>query len=120
MARYDDLNTSIIGYATILSALLLVVIIFGVEALCYHWENVEQAKKDKYEYTSSLEILDQQKKSLTGYGWVTVPAPEPEKGKEKEPDGQRLQIPLETAEKLILKELGKTKSGSAAVEKPGA
>ena len=116
MARYDDLNTSIIGYASILSALLLVVIIVGVEGLSYQWENDEEARKESYEYTSSLEILDAQRKSMSKYEWVTVPAPEPEKGKEKEKDGKRLQIPVERAQELILKELSKDTSGT----KPGA
>ncbi len=120
MARYDDLNTSVIGYATILSALLLVVIIVGVEALCYHWENVEEKNKEKYEYVTSTQVLDQQKKSLSQYEWVKVPAPEPEKGKEKEPDGKRLQIPLERAQEIILSELGKGKKSGDAEVKPGA
>ncbi len=42
MARFDDWNTSMIGYATILSALLLVVIIVGVEALSYAWEKLRR------------------------------------------------------------------------------
>lgn len=113
MARYDDLNTRMIGFATVLSALLLIVIIFGVQALSYHWENFAEAEKQKGTYESSLKILAEQRKSMDHFAWVKVPAPEPEKGQPKADDTQRLQIPIEKAMEMVIK--GK----ASAPPKPG-
>jgi hypothetical protein len=107
MARYDDLNTSMIGYATLLSALLLVVVIVGVEALCYYLVNSESARKaDSREYTTSLNIQSEQRKSLSGYERVPVPAPEPAPGEKPATPTTRIQIPIEKAMEIILKEQG--------------
>jgi hypothetical protein len=118
MARYDDLNTSTIGYSTVFSALLLIVIIFSIQGLSYYWENSEvERKKGMTEYTSALKVLDEQRSSLAKYEWVEVPAPEPAPGEVAKPATKRLQIPLTRAKELILQELKSEKAGEA---NPGA
>lgn len=115
MARYDDLNTTMIGYAAFISSLLLIVIIVGVEALSYYWENsMQEAALSKSEYTQSLDVLDAQRKSLNITGEVEVPAPAPAKGEAPKPPTKRYQIPIEKAKALTIESLG-----SAAVAKPG-
>lgn len=103
MARYDDLNTRMIGFAAILSSLLLVVIIFGVQALSYYWQDSYEKMNELGKYESSLQVLSEQRKSLDHFAWVTVPAPEPEKGKEPLPATKRLQIPIDKAMEMVLK-----------------
>ena len=111
MARYDDLNTSMIGYATILSALLLVVIIVGVEALSYAWENHEDDRKQMgYEYATSIEKLQSQRDSLNKLEWVVVPAPEPGPGEQPKAATKRLQIPIDRAIEVVLEESKKPSS----------
>lgn len=103
MARYDDLNTKMIGFAAVLSALLLIVIIVGVQALSYYWENAQAAIKEQGKYESSLQILDQQRKSMDHFAWVTVPPPEPEKGQPPAAPTKRLQLPIQKAMELTIK-----------------
>ncbi len=117
MARYDDLNTNMIAYAALVSCLLLVAILQGTQALCYNLTNAEAERKlSKSEYTTSNDIISEQKKSISGYQRVALP---PELG----PDGKpvageaktRLQIPIDQAINLILKE-----NSTAKTPTPGA
>jgi len=76
MARYDDLNTKTISYLTFLSAVLLVVTILLLQALCYNWiEWQEDLKYTKQSYNSSDEVIRAQKESLTSYEKVQVTVP---------------------------------------------
>ncbi len=121
MARYDDLNTSTIGFATIFSALLLIVIIVGIQGLSYYWENSEnERKKDRSEYTSSLAVLKEQADSLNSYEWVVVPAPEAGPGETQLPPSERLQIPVNRAKELVLEEMKAGNLAETSGGKPGA
>jgi hypothetical protein len=121
MARYDDLNTSTIGFATVFSALLLIVIIVGMQGLSYYWENSEnERKKDRSEYTESLKVLKEQADSLGQYEWVAVPAPEAGPGETQLPPSKRLQIPINRAKELILNEMKGGNLAESASAKPGA
>jgi len=121
MARYDDLNTSTIGYATVFSALLLIVIIVGIEGLSYYWENSEEAKKKlRSEYVSSLDILKEQRDSLNKYEWVTVPAPEAGPGETQLSPTKRLQIPVSRAKEIVLEEMKTGNLAESTAGKPGA
>jgi hypothetical protein len=115
MARYDDLDTKFILFATLISCLLLVAILQGTQALSYYMGNAAQAKKlQESEYTKSNAVIREQLESLSGYQRVPLP---PVTG----PDGKpvageplsRLQIPLERARELLIQEAksGKTKAG---------
>lgn len=106
MARYDDLDTKFIAFATLISCLLLVAILQGTQALCYNMTNAEEAKKlENSEYHSSKAIIGDQLKSLSGYQRVAVP---PAVGTDGKPvvggPTSRLQIPLERASELLIKE----------------
>ena len=116
MARYDDLNTRTIGYLTFISAVLLVVTILLLQALCYNWIDwQEQNKLTKQSYKSSEEVLQAQKASLESYGKVQVEVPveaNPNDGgtASAAPAAQmkteeRVQIPIDRAKALLLEEL---------------
>ncbi len=110
MARYDDLNTTAIAYTTFISCVILLIIIFVVQALCFGWlEHHEQLKVANESFTASDEIIAAQRKSLEGYRWVKVPAPlapgqKPPEAGQPVPMIEKLQIPLERATELLLKE----------------
>ncbi len=115
MARYDDLNTKTIAYATIFSAWLLVLVIFLVQGLSYYWESAEEARKrDRSEYTTSKRVLEQQRDSLNRYEWVALPVQEVPEGEPVPEPQKRLQISIERAKELILKELSAQQPSSGA------
>lgn len=45
MARYDDLKTGTIAYATFISAVLLLVIVLLLQALTFSWIEGEEVRK---------------------------------------------------------------------------
>lgn len=109
MARYDDLNTSMIGYSTLLSSILLLAIILGVQALSYNWQNAEDERKlMQQEYRSSSAVLKQQYESLNGYQLVKEPLiEEPTPGSTPDPTAEpkmvdRIQIPITEAMKIVV------------------
>lgn len=127
MARYDDLNTKTISYLTFLSAVLLVVTILLLQALCYNWiEWQEDLKYTKQSYNSSDEVIQAQKQSLTNYEKVQVTIPvkpaaaagandgagqPPKAGDPAQPAApqmetvERVHIPIERAKVLILEDV---------------
>jgi hypothetical protein len=114
MARYDDLNTKTIGYITFVSVILLAVAILLLQALCYNWiERQEEIKLTKQNYYSSDEAIQKQKDSLESYGKVTEEVPvEPPKdgapaaaGAAQMQSVERIRIPIERAESLLLEEV---------------
>lgn len=124
MARYDDLNTKTIGYITFLSVILLTVAVLLLQALCYNWINLqEEAKLVNQSYTSSNAEIQRQQQSLEQYGKVTeqVPAPQPAEGGTEAPAGEaqmqtveRIRIPIERAEDLLLQEVNSDSDNAAS------
>ncbi len=109
MARYDDLNTGTLGYLTFISVILLIITVLLLQALCYNWIDwQEDAKLIKQRYTSSNEMLESQRKALAGYSKVKVEVPVEVPAADGKPAAvemkpvERIQIPIDRAEQLIL------------------
>jgi hypothetical protein len=106
MARYDDIDTKFVFFATIVSCLLLVAILQASQALCYYMSNVEEERKlSSSEYVDSTKLIREQKESLLGYKRVSLPPATGADGKpvSDKPETQ-IRIPLERAQELFLKE----------------
>jgi hypothetical protein len=117
MARYDDLNTNMIAYAAVLSIVVLVIVLQGTQALSYNMMNSEDAEKITDKFDRALKDKSDQLENLRGYKRVSVideAAPPPKKGEEQAMK-KVINIPIEEAQKLILKELG----GAAPATSPG-
>lgn len=106
MARYDDLHTGTIAYATFLSSIVLIVIILLIRALCYYWVEGEEARKlaDAHYVTSDQEISDQ-KAMLDGYQKVKIEIPA--MGDVEAKTEERIHIPLSRAKELLIEEWSK-------------
>ena len=112
MARYDDLNTNAIGYATFVSTVLLLLIILLVRALCYYWVDGESDRKlaDAH-YVEADQEISAQKAVVSSYEKVTVevpppPAPEGEEPASMQPvEEERIRIPVARAKDILIKEL---------------
>lgn len=109
MARYDDLHTGTIAYATLLSCIVLVVIILLVRALTCSWLEGEDQRKlaESHYITSDREIASQQEK-LAVYEKYTVEVAA-EGGADADPNAEpveqeRIRIPLDRAKDLLMKE----------------
>ena len=114
MARYDDLNTSAIAYATFISAILLLVIILLVQSLTYNWILGEDERKlSESHYTNSDNEIAAQKAKLDVFEEVMIEVipPAADGADPKEPvksvSEKRLHVPVKQAQSLILKELRK-------------
>lgn len=106
MARYDDLNTNMIAYWAVLSIVILVLILQGTQALCYNLVNATDANRIGSEADAPMQVKSEQLASLNGYRKEKVldeTAPPPEKGQEPATK-EVIYIPLENAQKIILKE----------------
>ncbi|MCA9130557.1 MAG: hypothetical protein KDB22_25890 [Planctomycetales bacterium] len=120
MARYDDLNTGAIAYATVVSSILLLIVILLTRALCFAWVEKEDARKlNDAHYVQSDSIIAAQKARVSASERVTVeiPAPAAAPGQpQAEPTSEeRIHIPVQRAGELLIKELsGATKSGEEA------
>jgi uncharacterized membrane protein len=69
--HYDDLNTSMIGYAGVISCVLTLVLILVFQALYFGYEaRTEQAKIDAAGVTPSSAALQVQREKLASYGWI--------------------------------------------------
>jgi hypothetical protein len=114
MARYDDLKTGAIAYATFISTVLLLVIVLLLQALTYAWINGEEERKfGVARYTSSDDEILRQKSQVNEYRQVTVEVPPPADAvPSAEPVAptteKRLHIPVSQAESLLKAELGKS------------
>jgi hypothetical protein len=111
MARYDDIDTKFVFFATIVSCLLLVASLQGFQALCYYMSNWEEARKlGASEYVDSSKIISEQKESLLGYNKASVP---PATGADGKPVSDKptslIRIPIEEAQKQFLKEAASKK-----------
>ena len=105
MARYDDLNTRMIAYATVLSVVILIIILQGTQALCYTMVNFERERKDTKIIDAASTIKSEQLESLNGFNRVEVvdEAAESKKG-EAQPMKKVIRIPVSDAQKIILKD----------------
>ncbi len=115
MARYDDLNTTIIGYVTFVSSVLLLIIILLVRALCYSWiDGEDQRKLADAHYVAADQAISEQKAAVSRYAKVMVEVA-PAEGESVPPAATteaatpvmqpRLHIPVERAKRLLLEEL---------------
>lgn len=107
VARYDDLNTGAIAYATLVSCILLLITILLVRALCCAWVEGEEARKtDNAHYVTADAEIGEQKARLDGYWTKAVEVPPADDTVDAEPTQEtRVLIPLERARELLLKEL---------------
>jgi hypothetical protein len=114
MARYDDLNTKMIAYAAVLSVVVLVIVLQGAQALSYNMMSAEDAVKESKKSDKALDMKREQLDSLNGFKRVSVideAAPPPKKGEEAATK-KVVQIPIDEAQKLILKEFGTAASAA--------
>lgn len=98
MAKHEEVNTLVIAAIGLISAVLLFVLIVGLEVLYYNYENKEETKKvydQRYEEIAGLRAV--QEAELNSYRWID---------KERGIVG----IPIERAMELVAKDLA---SGSA-------
>ncbi len=108
MARYDDINTPMVAFATVVSCLFLLAIIQATQALTYYWaEHAETKALSAYEYSTSDNLIREQRKTLDGYQWVEKAAVEESAKPEKE-----LHIPIGRAQEVVLEELKSSASGT--------
>lgn len=119
LARYDDLNTGAIAYASLVSCILLVVIILCMRALTCAWiESGEAAQTANAHYVSADSEISEQKARLAGYEIQKIETiPTAEDGTTGEPIvSERFQIPLSRAKELVIDEL----NSAGASQQPGA
>lgn len=108
MARYDDLNTSSIAYATLVSTIVLLIVVLLVQALTYNWlVGEDQRKLTETHYHSADNEIARQKSKLESYGPAEA-LPKPEGQQQAEPAAEakkdRYKIPLKQAQILIMQE----------------
>jgi hypothetical protein len=90
--RYDDPNVPVSVVVGIISAVLLFVIIIGLQAVYFSMERGELERKVFSQSSESLESLKAgELEQLNSYGWVS------------EPDGVA-HIPIERAMELVVSE----------------
>ena len=90
--RYDDPNVAASAVVGIISAILLFVIIVGLQAVFYSAEQAELEKKVYSQPYQDLQQLDaNQREQINSYGWVS------------EAEGVAY-IPIERAMELVVAE----------------
>ncbi|HBE71400.1 MAG TPA: hypothetical protein DDW52_24915 [Planctomycetaceae bacterium] len=111
MARYDDLNTTAIGYATYISTVLFLIIVLLLRALTYYWlETESQSNMAEARYVSSDEEIARQQAEFADFGTAMVTVTEGEGADAVTKEVERQRIPLDKAKDLLLKELAKEPS----------
>lgn len=99
-ARYDDLDTRTIALASIVSAIVLLILILAGRAVAYGWaDSVEQERFESAKYEEADRWIASQKAVLSDFSKVDVP------GDEKQPASSRLVIPIDRAIELVRQEL---------------
>lgn len=92
-APYDDLNTTMIGIAGLLSCILTFVTIYFSQALFFSTDHEIEAEKVALQGpTPADEILHQQRERLASFGWVD---------REKE----TVAIPIKQAMESVVREM---------------
>jgi hypothetical protein len=104
MARYDDLNTKMIAYATVLSIVVLVIVLQGLQALTYALVNSEDERKMSSKTDAAAVAKGEQLASLDGYKKLNVPD---EASAAAGASKEIFQIPVTEAKTLVLQELSK-------------
>lgn len=118
MARYDDLNTTGIAYATVVSIVVFLVIFLLLRAMTYGWVEGESDRKlAGAHYASADAAISAQKERVAVYGTTTVEIapPEGEANEATSTTEERILIPVSRAGELLLDELA-----SATDEEPEA
>ena len=91
MSERDDINVPVVFTTGLISALLLFVIVVGIQAWFYHELNRENREKVYGQRNEQLEALrDQQEANLTTYRWL-----DREQG--------RVAMPIEQAMKIYVR-----------------
>jgi hypothetical protein len=113
MARYDDLNTNFIAFFSVISCGLLLAVILAFQAFAFQMEYSEEERKlNVSEYTAANKALGEQRQSIGGYKWVSELAPVTDPA-QKPAEVKRLNIPIQQAMELILREDSKPKAEPA-------
>ena len=111
MARYDDLNTKMIVYWAILSIIILIVLLQLLQALCYNMVSWTENKTGRTgSEVGKPEIYkSEQLERLNGYKKEKVEGDRLPAPKEGDPEPKKdvfyINIPIERAQEIILKEL---------------
>lgn len=110
MARYDDLNTKMIAYSAVLSIVVLVIILQGTQALCYNMVNSVVSVKESNKSDHALVKKSEQLSALNGFknAMVIDEAAEPPKKGEQQAMKKVIRIPIEDAQKLLIREMSIT------------
>jgi hypothetical protein len=106
MARYDDLNTNMIAYATVLSIVVLVIVLQGAQALTYSMVHYEDVRKESKKSDTAAQVKSDQIATLNGYKKVAVAD---EKSDVPGATKNVLMIPIEVAKKLVIQDLSGSK-----------
>lgn len=99
-ARYDDLDTRTIALASVVSAIVLLILILAGRAMAYGWAaSVEESKFSSARYEDSEQYIAQQKAVLQQFKRVE------ESTEEGQSAFSRLVIPIDRAVELMSLEL---------------
>lgn len=101
MARYDDLNTNMIAYGTVLSIVVLVIVLQGTQALTYSMVHFEDVRKESKKSDTAAQVKSDQIATLNGYKRVLVLDEKSDTAGATKP---ALMIPIEQAKKLVIQE----------------
>jgi hypothetical protein len=110
MARYDDLDTTSIGFAAVISSVVLLILILLGRAIAYGWANsAEDRKSQTARYVISETEIARQKALLAEFAQVRLEEVESAEGEAaSEPEEEssvRLVIPVGNALELVSEEL---------------
>jgi hypothetical protein len=71
MQRHDDLNVPMMAYWGVLSCIITVVLILGIQVMYYRAANAQQQQKViSVVYTDSESVIAAQESQLARYGWL--------------------------------------------------
>jgi hypothetical protein len=97
----DELNVPVLATCGILGVLLLVVVVFGVQAYFLNYQNEEEARKaDNTVNHFLVDLRSEQHKNISTYHWV-------------DKDKKIAAIPIEDAMKAVVQANGKVSTALA-------
>lgn len=95
---YDDIDTNGVLWAGVISIIVFIALVLGVQALYYAWNNYEITRKETdMEPTRAIATLAAQQKELSEYKRYTVG------------DKTKIAIPINQAMEIVAKELTASK-----------